>query len=70
MKKDLVNIENKKVKDIDLSENIFGLKIFPDLIHQYIRYQNAKSRQGSHKTKSRSDFIISKFCIVLYLSPI
>ena len=55
MKKDLVNIENKKVKDIDLSENIFGLKIFPDLIHQYIRYQNAKSRQGSHKTKSRSE---------------
>ena len=55
MKKDLVNIENKKVKDIDLNENIFGIKTFPDLIHQYIRYQNAKSRQGSHKTKSRSE---------------
>ena len=25
------------------------------MIHQYIRYQNAKSRQGSHKTKSRSE---------------
>ena len=31
------------------------LKKLPDLIHQYIRYQNAKSRQGSHKTKSRSE---------------
>ena len=55
MKKDLVNIENKKIKDLEISENIFGLKSYPDLIHQYIRYQNAKSRQGSHKTKSRSE---------------
>ncbi len=55
MKKDIVNFENKKVKDIDIDENIFCLKIFPDLIHQYIRYQNAKNRQGSHKTKSRSE---------------
>ena len=33
----------------------FGIKVLPDLIHQYLRYQNAKSRQGSHKTKSRSE---------------
>jgi len=32
-----------------------SIKKFPDVIHQYIRYQNAKSRQGSHKTKSRSE---------------
>jgi len=38
-----------------LDANIFGLKALPDIIHQYIRYQNAKSRQGSHKTKSRSE---------------
>ena len=55
MKKDIVNFENKKVKDIVINESIFCLKVFPDLIHQYIRYQNAKNRQGSHKTKSRSE---------------
>ncbi len=55
MKKDIVNFENKKVKDIIINESIFCLKVFPDLIHQYIRYQNAKNRQGSHKTKSRSE---------------
>ncbi len=55
MKKDIVSLENKKIKDIDVSENIFCLKVFPDLIHQYLRFQNAKSRQGSHKTKSRSE---------------
>ena len=44
MKKDLVNIDNKKIKEIEINDNIFGLKTFPDLIHQYVRYQNAKSR--------------------------
>ena len=38
-----------------MDTKIFGIKKLPDLIHQYIRYQNAKSRQGSHKTKSRSE---------------
>lgn len=55
MKKEIVNFENKKIKDIDISENIFCLKVFPDLIQQYIRFQNAKARQGSHKTKTRSE---------------
>ena len=55
MKKSIVNLKNKTVGNIDLDANIFGVKTFPDIIHQYIRYQNAKSRQGSHKTKSRSE---------------
>ena len=55
MKKQIVNLENKKVKDFDVNNEIFGTKVFPDIIHQYIRYQNAKSRQGTHKTKSRSE---------------
>ena len=55
MKKQVLNLKNKTVGDIDLDSNVFGLKILPDLIHQYIRYQNAKSRQGSHKVKSRSE---------------
>ena len=55
MKKSVLNLKNKSVGDIDLDTNIFGIKTFPDLIHQYIRYQNAKSRQGSHKTKTRSE---------------
>ena len=55
MKKEVLNLKNKSVGDIDLDSSIFGVKKLPDLIHQYIRYQNAKSRQGSHKTKSRSE---------------
>ena len=55
MKKELVNFENKKIKDIDINDDVWCIKFFPDIIHQYIRYQNAKSRQGSHKTKTRSE---------------
>ena len=55
MKKSILNLKNKSVGDINLDTEIFGIKELPDLIHQYIRYQNAKSRQGSHKTKSRSE---------------
>ena len=55
MKKIVLNLKNKTVGDMELDSNIFGIKSLPDLIHQYIRYQNAKSRQGSHKTKSRSE---------------
>ena len=55
MKKSIINLKNKIVGDIDLDTTIFGIKQLPDLIHQYIRYQNAKSRQGSHKTKTRSE---------------
>ena len=55
MKKSVLNLKNKTVGDIELDKTIFGISNLPDLIHQYIRYQNAKSRQGSHKTKSRSE---------------
>lgn len=55
MKKIVYNLKSNEVGNIELDKNIFGVKTFPDIIHQYIRYQNAKSRQGSHKTKSRSE---------------
>jgi len=55
MKKQVVNLMNKKVSDIDLPASIYGMKVYPDLLHQYIRYQNALNRQGSHKTKTRSE---------------
>ena len=55
MKKQVVNLNNKPVNEVDLPDLIFNIKVLPDLIHQYLRYQNAKKRQGSHKTKTRSE---------------
>ena len=55
MKKQVVNLNNKPVTEVDLPDLIFNVKVLPDLIHQYLRYQNAKKRQGTHKTKTRSE---------------
>ncbi len=55
MKQPVLNLKNVEVGNIDLDTNIFGIKKLPDIIHQYVRFQNAKSRQGSHKTKTRSE---------------
>jgi len=55
MKTKVVNLENKTVNEIELPDSIFNIKVFPDLIHQYIRFQNAKARQGTRKTKTRSE---------------
>ena len=55
MKKKLVNLQNKSIKELEVPDSIFNVRVFPDIIHQYIRYQGAKKRQGSHKTKTRSE---------------
>ena len=55
MKKQVVNLMNKKVSEVELPDSVFDIKVYPDLPHQYIRYQNSKNRQGSHKTKTRSE---------------
>ena len=45
MKKKVVNLMNKEVSEVELPESIIGIKVFQDILHQYIRYQNAKNRQ-------------------------
>ncbi|PPR46862.1 MAG: 50S ribosomal protein L4 [Alphaproteobacteria bacterium MarineAlpha5_Bin9] len=55
MKKKIVSLDNKSTGEIDLPDLIFNLKVLPDLIHQSIRYQDAKNRQGSRSTKTRSE---------------
>ena len=55
MKTQLVNLQNKSVKELEIPDSIFNIRVFPDIIHQYIRYQGAKNRQGSHKIKTRSE---------------
>ena len=55
MEKPVINFKKTEVGKVKLNDDVFGQKTFPDIIHQYIRYQNAKSRQGSSKTKSRSE---------------
>jgi large subunit ribosomal protein L4 len=55
MIKKVVNLDNKPVDEIELPDIIFNIKVFPDIINNYIKYQKAKKRQGTHKTKTRSE---------------
>ena len=55
MKADVINIEGKKVKSVDLPAAIFEAPINNSLMHQAYVRQMANSRLGTHKTKTRSE---------------
>ena len=50
MKHDVSSLDNKKVKDLNLDKEIFGVELKEDIIYRMIRYQLAKRRSGNHKT--------------------
>lgn len=55
MKVDVVNVEGKKVKSVDLPDKIFEAPINNSLMHQAYVRQIANARLGTHKTKTRSE---------------
>lgn len=52
MKTQVVTLENKKVKEVDLPKHLFGEEVRPDLLNEMVRYQLAKLRAGTHNTKT------------------
>src|SRR5438067_6127226 len=55
MKATVRDIDNKEVGDIELSEDVFGLPVRPDILARVVNWQLAKRRAGTHKTKGVSD---------------
>ena len=55
MKVEVVNIEGKKVKSIELPAAIFEAPINSSLMHQAYVRQMSNARLGTHKTKTRSE---------------
>jgi len=55
MKAKLYNQDGKELKDIELPEDIFGLKINHDLLHQSFLAQKNNKRVAIANTKTRSD---------------
>ncbi|MCC8934408.1 MULTISPECIES: 50S ribosomal protein L4 [Rhizobiaceae] len=55
MELNVKTLEGKDAGKLSLSDEIFGLDPREDLISRMIRYQLAKKRQGTHKTKGRSE---------------
>jgi len=55
MKTDLYNQSGEIINQIELPDEIFGLKINPDLLHQAVLAQMGNSRQVLAHTKDRSE---------------
>ena len=49
------NIKNENVKDITLADNIWNIEINDDALLKAVKLQMAATRQGTHKTKTRSE---------------
>jgi large subunit ribosomal protein L4 len=52
---DIKNWDNKNVGSVDLPEEIYGYPYKEHLIHEAVRNYLAGLRQGTHKTKTRSE---------------
>ena len=55
MKLDVYNLQNAKVGEVDVSDEVFGTAVKPHLHHEVVRWQLAKKRAGTHATKGRSE---------------
>lgn len=56
MKKvDLLNLKGEKVKELKLNENIFDITPNDKVLYDAIILSRASLRQGTHKTKNRSE---------------
>jgi large subunit ribosomal protein L4 len=55
VKVDITSLDGKKAGSIELNEAIFGLEPRPDILARMVRYQLAKRRAGTHKTKGRAE---------------
>jgi len=55
MKVKIKNLDAKDVGEIDLADDIFGVKPRADLLARVVNWQLAKRRSGNHKTKGISD---------------
>ena len=52
---DVVNLDGKKVGQVDLADAIFGAKVNQDLLHEASRWYLRGLRRGTHKVKEKSE---------------
>ena len=52
---DVLNLEKKKVGSVTLREDVFAVDVNHALVHQVIKAQLAARRQGTAKTKTKSE---------------
>ena len=52
---DVYNMEGKKVSDVELNDNVFGIEPNEAIVHSVLVNYLANQRQGTQSTKSRSE---------------
>lgn len=52
---EIIDLTGKKIKDFKLNENIFGIEPNQKVLYDAIILTRASLRQGTHKTKTRSE---------------
>lgn len=55
LKVDVLNMEGKKVEDIELNENVFGIEVNDIVVHTALVNYLANQRQGTQSTKTRAE---------------
>src|SRR5918993_3180856 len=55
MKIDITALNGGQGGSVELDDAIFGLEPRADILHRCVRWQLAKRRAGTHKTKGRSE---------------
>ena len=54
-KVDVLSVDGKKVKELELNENVFGIEPNENIVHSAIVNYLANQRQGTQNTKTRSE---------------
>ena len=54
-KVDVYDLNGKKVSDIELAENVFGIEPNETIVHSVLKNYLANQRQGTQSTKTRSE---------------
>ena len=52
---DVVNLDGKKVGQVELADTVFGAEVNKHLLHEASRWYLAGRRRGTHKTKEKSE---------------
>ncbi len=55
MKISVLSCDNKKVRDKEVSDDLFGQELREDIVARVIRWQLARYQLGNHKTKTMSE---------------
>lgn len=52
---DVIDLNNQKVGQVELSDTVFGAEVNQDLLYESVRHYLAGTRAGTHKVKTRHE---------------